>query len=167
MRIDRFLILLTPFFLIACAGSSPPKSERERIQAPDGKWVEPRILRHFSRRPVEVYYVYRDTSGNFVRHGSDIHYFLDGQVKFEEHYKDGALDSVSEFWYPNGSKEGELPYKHGKPDGKATTWFPDGRKRSEKIWIDGQLDGLATEWDEKGEKKKEVLWRGNKMVKGE
>ena len=151
--------------LAGCAGSAPPPPDRSRIQAPDGKWVEQRITRHFSRRPEEIYYVYRDTAGNYIRHGSDTHYYLDGQVKFEEHYRDGQLDSVTEFWYPNGAKQGELPYRDGKPDGKAITWFPNGKKKSEKNWSAGQMNGPSIEWNEKGAKVKEVIWNHNALEK--
>ena len=163
LRFPLLLVLLLPFLFAACAGSPPPEADKRKIQSPDGKWLEQRIVRHPSRRPEEIFYVYRDSSGSFVRHGTDIHYFLDGQVKFEEHYKDGALDSVTEFWYPNGTKQGELPYLEGKPHGKATTWYPDGRKKSEKTWSRGQLDGPAVEWDPKGQKLKEVRWKENKV----
>lgn len=157
------LPVLLPLLFAACAGSPPPEPDRRKIQSPDGKWLEQRIVRHPSRRPQEIFYVYRDPSGNFIRHGSDTHYFADGQVKLEEHYRDGALDSVTETWYPNGTKEGELPFREGKPHGKATTWYPDGMKKSEKSWSRGRLDGPAVEWDHKGQKRKEVLWKENKI----
>jgi antitoxin component YwqK of YwqJK toxin-antitoxin module len=158
------LRLLSAGFFLAmlagCFGSLPPAQSHEKILM-DGRWVEPRINRNLSRRPEEVYYVYLDSSGNYVRHGTDLHFYLDGQIKLEEHYRDGLLDSVSEFWYPSGAKRGELPYSEGKPDGKALTWYSDGMKESETNWKNGQLDGLSLRWNEKGDLIKKTLWSGN------
>ncbi len=151
--------------LAGCFGSPPPSPNREKIMSADGKWLEQRIVRHLSRRPKEIFFVYRDSAGNYIRHGADTRYYLNGQVQMEEHYRGGLLDSITEFWYPNGNKRGELPYSGGKPHGKAMTWYPNGKKESEKNWEQGLLEGLSTEWDEKGAVRNTTLWKQNKIEK--
>ena len=158
---NRHILAALSGLCIACSQAPPAPQVPGRIQAADGRWLETRVVRHLSRRPKEVFHVYRDSTGAFIRHGSDTRYYMTGQVKFQEHYRDGLLDSVTEFWYPNGNKQGELPYKDGKPHGKAITWYPDGKKMSEKNWEDGRLQGLSIEWDEKGKKRRETLWNRN------
>ena len=154
-------------WLLAACAHTPPPPEPKQILLPDGKTVEERIERDFSGRVVRVFQEYRDTAGNYVRHGSDRRYYRYGQPKYAEQYRDGKLEGLSEFWYENGAKQGELPYRDGKPHGQALTWYPDGKKKSETGWADGRLDGTSREWNEKGEKTGEVLWRNNMRVKAD
>jgi antitoxin component YwqK of YwqJK toxin-antitoxin module len=133
----------------------------ERIALPDGRALERRVSLSFAGRPVEIFYVYKDTSGNYVKHGVHRHFYDYGQLKFTEQFRDGKLDGVSEFWYENGAKQGELHMAGGKPHGKAFSWYPDGRKQSEKNWVEGRLDGLSVEWDRQGNKTSEILWSRN------
>ena len=84
MRIKNIWIWLSVPLFAGCFASLPPPPNREKIRASDGKWVEQRVERNLSRRPMEVYYVYRDSTGNYVRHGTDTHYYLEGQLKMEE-----------------------------------------------------------------------------------
>jgi antitoxin component YwqK of YwqJK toxin-antitoxin module len=132
----------------------------ERITE-EGRTLERRVSLNYSGNPVEIFYVYRDSAGNYVEHGSHRHFYQYGQLKYVEHFRDGKLDGVSEFWYENGAKQGELPMTNGKPNGTALTWYPDGRKKSEKHWVNGQLDGPSIEWDAKGKKTSEILWSRN------
>ena len=163
MRIKTALVPLAIPFFLGCFASLPPPPNREKIQAFDGRWVEQRVERNLSRRPMEVYYVYQDSNGNYLRHGTDTHYYMSGQVKMEEHYRNGLLDSITEFWHPNGNKRGELPYKDGKPHGRAVTWYPDGKKQSETNWENGLLNGPSLEWDENGNVVKKVVWKDNRV----
>lgn len=165
MRIESPLPWLLAVLLMACSTAKPVAISKEKVLSPDGKWLEERVVLHMSRRPKQVYHVYQDSSGNFIRHGSDRNYYLNGQMKFEEHYREGKLDSITEFWYESGAKQGELPFKDGKPHGMARTWHPNGKKKSEKPWEEGQLHGVSTEWDKQGRKVGEVLWERNAKAK--
>ncbi len=160
-----YLWILFSAILINCAAPIPKQMQNEKLKSQDGILVERRISRHADGRPEENYYVYQDSLRNYVKHGLDTHYYLNGQIKFEEHYKNGLLDSTTEFWFPNGNKQGELPYQNGKLNGMAITWFPNGKKKSEKKWENGKLDGLDLEWDEKGKLLKKILWKENQPTK--
>ena len=155
---------LTLLFLLICLACSPapePVLPLEKKHLADGKWVEQRIRRFFNRRVEEVYFVYLDSVGNFVKHGSDTHYYMTSQIKFSEQYRDGKLEGISEFWYPNGAKQWELTYNGDRLNGKALTWYPNGKRKTEKNWMDGRLHGVEMEWNKMGKKIKEIQWNHN------
>jgi len=129
----------------------------------DGLELESRVSRFKSGTIEEAFYVFRDSSGNFIRHGEDIHFYQNGQIKFKEIYNKGKQEGTSEFWYENGTKQGELSYTDGKPNGKSITWFTNGKKHSEKNWNMGKIDGEEIEFDQKGNKIKEQLWKENEV----
>lgn len=155
-------------FLASCASkqSKPVPLAQGKVTSPDGRLLEERVVLNFNRKPEELYQVYRDSAGNFIRHGYARHYYLNGQMKFEEHFKEGRLDSITEFWYESGGKQGELPFQGGKPHGLALTWHQNGKKKSEKPWVDGKLHGLSREWDKKGNLIGEQWWEHNTKVTG-
>lgn len=160
--------LLACSLLAACAGpKSKPVPLQGQVRSADGRVLEERVELNFRGKPEVVFQVYQDSAGNFIRHGRARHYYLNGQLKFEERYRDGRLDSVTEFWYENGAKQGVLPFKEGKPHGMAVTWHPNGMKKSEKPWVDGKLHGLSREWDKKGRLLEEMRWERNAKLPGD
>jgi hypothetical protein len=175
MRLDAFLRFLPAASLaliavslwVSCAGSkSKPVPLQGQVRSPDGRLLEERVELNFKGKPEVVFQVYQDSAGNFIRHGHARHYYVNGQLKFEERYKDGRQDSITEFWYENGAKQGVLPFKDGKPHGLAVTWHHNGMKKSEKPWVDGKLHGLSREWDRKGKLVGETWWERNAKVTG-
>lgn len=156
-----FVIVILAF---GCSSTLIAIPVLEQIPVPEGTRLEQRVNRYFNGRPEEVYSVYRDSSGNFLKHGVDFHYFKTGQIEIKENYLHGKLAGISEFWYQNGSKQGELNYSEGKPDGKAISWHANGIKKSEKTWTDGKLNGTEMEWDKKGKLIKKLNWNQNALV---
>lgn len=175
MRHDAFresplrnaLGLLAAFLLVvSCAG---PKSKsvplQGQVRSADGRLLEERVELNFKGKPEVVFQVYQDSAGNFIHHGHARHYYINGQLKFEERYKHGRQDSVTEFWFESGAKQGVLPFMDGKPHGMAISWHPNGMKKSEKPWVEGKLHGLSREWDKKGRLVGETWWAHNAKVK--
>jgi hypothetical protein len=144
---------MKPLLLTACAmmsgcfGSLPPDPPCSDWRPPDDRPTEVRVTRNMSRRPTEVWRVALDSGGAWVRHGRDVKYFLDGQVKSEETWHMGRLEGAASYWYENGAKEGETNFVDGLPEGISVSWYPTGVRESEKTWKSGKLDGWERRWD--------------------
>lgn len=159
------LLPATPlFFLCGCFGAIPPEPPCFDAVTSDGKILETRLRRNMSRRPVEVWHVYRDSSGNWIRHGRAVRYFLNGQTKSVEWWRDGRLEGPASYWFENGEKQGELTYVAGLADGIARSWHNNGMKECEKTWSQGKLDGTERHWDRRGRLILELTWKANRLV---
>ena len=164
MHIVLIIITGLSFIFINCGAHPVFIPNRESIESPEGVILEERLSRHWSRRPERLYYVYRDSLDNYIQHGPDTWFYLDGTVKFRESYLFGKKHGISEFWFSNGHKQGEIHYDQGKMNGKAISWHKNGQKHIEKMWIKGMLTGKEIRWDKKGIKRMEILWADNKII---
>ena len=54
-------------------------------------------------------------------------------------------------WYENGQLWYEQHYKEGKPHGISKGWFENGQLKSEHNWKEGQLHGICKWWSEDGQ----------------
>lgn len=144
--------------LVGCYGSLPPEPPCQDPGTTDSVRTEVRIDRDLSRRPRHVWRVRRDSTGSWIRHGRDIHYFLTGQPSAVESYRDGLLDGEASYWHENGAKQGEIRYERGLAQGVARTWHPDGGIEAERHWKHGKLDGLERRWDRRGRVVLEIDW---------
>lgn len=160
----RLLLLAALSLLSGCFGSIPPEPPCSDSVSSDGKVLEVRLRRNMSRRPVEVWHVYRDSSNNWVRHGRAVRYFLNGQTKSVEWWKDGKLDGPASYWFENGEKAGEILYVAGLADGIARSWYDNGIKESEKTWTQGKLNGKEFHWDRRGRLVLEIDWKVNQIL---
>lgn len=165
MKLSQWLLLAaSAIVLCACYGSIPPEPPCSDVVAPDGKPLETRLRRNMSRRPVEVWHVYRDSAGNWIRHGRAIRYFLNGQTKSVEWWRDGKLEGPASYWFENGEKQGEITYAGGLPEGIARSWYDNGVKESEKTWSQGKLEGKELHWDRRGRLILELNWKANRLT---
>jgi len=155
------LLLSCCALLAGCFGAPPPDPPCSDWAAPTDRPTEIRITRNMSRRPTEVWREALDSAGDWVRHGRDVKYFLDGQVKAEENWKMGVLDGPADYWFPNGRKQGATVYLHGLPEGRAVSWREDGSIESEKNWKSGKLEGWYRHWNTHGVLDREQFWVEN------
>jgi len=156
--------LYLAFLLAGCYGSIPPEPPCLERTGPDSALVEVRIERTMSRRPRRVWHVRRDSTGSWIPHGRDIHYFLNGQASAIEWYRDGKRDGAASFWHENGAKQGEIAYHDGLAEGLARTWYDDGRIELERTWVHGKLDGIERRWDRRGNLVQEIVWKDNRKL---
>jgi hypothetical protein len=150
--------LFAALILGGCYGSIPPEPPCQESPVPDGVATQIRIKRDMSRRPREVWHVRQDSSGSWIRHGRDIHYFLTGQPAAIEWYRNGRLHGKANYWHENGALQGEIEYLDGKAEGSARTWYDDGQIESERTWKDGRLQGLERAFDRRGRLVREKAW---------
>ena len=153
------ILLIVSLGLAGCYGSIPPEPPCQESPSPDGIVTRIRIKRDLSRRPREVWHVRQDSSGSWIRHGRDIHYFLTGQTAAIEWYQSGRLNGQASYWHQNGALQGEIKYKDGLADGLARTWYDDGTLESERTWKDGKLEGIDRSFDRRGRLVREKVWQ--------
>lgn len=158
------LALTSCALLAGCFGAPPPDPPCSDWPPPSDRPTEMRITRNLSRRPTEIWRVALDSAGNWVRHGRDVRYFMNGQVKSEETYHLGKLEGMATYWHENGAKQGQSSFLGGLPDGLAISWRADGGRESELSWKSGKLDGWERRWDAKGRLITERLWKENRVV---
>ena len=53
----------------------------------------------------EKYEVRKDNEGNYIKHGSYVSWYEEGQKKQEGFYKNNKKNGNHIFWYENGTKE--------------------------------------------------------------
>ena len=63
--------------------------------------------------------------------------------------KTGEVKIIKE-WFRNGQIKLEQHFKEGEKNGSWSTWYEDGIKKSEKTYVTGLIHGLVLHWDEKG-----------------
>jgi len=77
--------------------------------------------------------------------------FHDNGNKFRSKSFDkiGEVKIIKE-WFRNGQIKLEQHFKEGEKNGLWSTWYEDGIKKSEKTYVTGLIHGLVLHWDEKG-----------------
>lgn len=73
-----------------------------------------------------------------LRHDKWASFYLSGEPKVEEFYKDDQKDGKHTVWYDNGQKAEEMSFRDGKRHGKAISWNKDGTKRLEIEYQNGE-----------------------------
>ena len=72
-------------------------------------------------------YMYYLKGGKEVKHGSHKYWYDNGQINYEENYKDGKRHGLYKRWYENGQVMYEYNYKDGKHHGLYKRWYDNGQ----------------------------------------
>ena len=88
---------------------------------------------------------------NYRNHGIYLEVYENGQLKCEDHWKDGKRNGIYNFWYKNGQLRWEHHWKDGKQNGIQRSWYENGQLRREYHLKDGKKDGIQCCWDENGQ----------------
>jgi antitoxin component YwqK of YwqJK toxin-antitoxin module len=80
-------------------------------------------------------------------------------------WKDGIVNGLVTYWYPNGNKEQEGNnkndiYNNRKKYGEWIFYYENGQKKDIKTYINDIENGLATEWLQNGNKRAEGNYKG-------
>lgn len=72
--------------------------------------------------------------------------------RYKKQYKDGILNGMSQFWYPNGKLESVEPYANGKINGDVIRYYRNGQMKARIPMKNGMRSGGAGElfWDKNG-----------------
>ena len=75
---------------------------------------------------------------------------------FKKEYKDGLLDGMTYFYYPNGKIESKVPYEKGEINGYFMRYWENGKPRARIHFLNGMRGGAKGEmyWDNEGNKKR-------------
>lgn len=87
---------------------------------------------------------------NDAKNGKKVHYYANGQKKFEIDYRNGKIQGTFTRWYENGKKMRESGFLEGRFHGKDTFWTPDGKISFKKEYINGQKHGKWQSWHPNG-----------------
>jgi antitoxin component YwqK of YwqJK toxin-antitoxin module len=76
---------------------------------------------------------------------------------YKKQYKDGILDGVTKYWYPNGNLESVEPYTKGKINGDVIRYYENGQKKARIPMKNGMRSGGSGElfWEKNGKLRKE------------
>lgn len=75
---------------------------------------------------------------------------------FKKEYKDGLLDGMTYFYFPNGKIESKVPYEGGEINGYFMRYWDNGKPRARIHFLNGMRGGSKGEmyWDNDGNKKR-------------
>jgi antitoxin component YwqK of YwqJK toxin-antitoxin module len=90
-------------------------------------------------------------------------YYLDGQLDWEQTYKDGIKNGAVKKW-EGGQLTGEGTYKDGKLNGTFKEWSKGGQLISEGAFKDGKYDGVIKSWHEDGQLKREEIFKDGELI---
>jgi hypothetical protein len=85
-----------------------------------------------------------------------------GQVAYEQRYKDGRIDGPEVGFHRDGRRAYEIAHSAGKSAGHWVHWYPNGKVQSEQTYVDGDLDGPSIHWREDGTKSSRIDYRRGK-----
>jgi antitoxin component YwqK of YwqJK toxin-antitoxin module len=87
---------------------------------------------------------------NGKRHGTDVHYWFDGQLFSTTNWKDGKKHGSSVKYYENGQLRFKSIYKDGKDEGTSVGYYKNGQLSSKGTYKDGKEVGPWVYYGEDG-----------------
>ncbi|MGL5126337.1 MAG: toxin-antitoxin system YwqK family antitoxin [Fusobacteriaceae bacterium] len=103
-----------------------------------------------------IYYKVNEEKG-FT--GTSIAKYLNGQLAFEETFKNGKLNGIHKQYYENGQLQQEANYKNGQSDGPYKLYYLNGELKENGNYKDGKLDGPNKIYYKDGELEREVNYK--------
>ncbi|MCX8092203.1 MAG: SUMF1/EgtB/PvdO family nonheme iron enzyme [Verrucomicrobiae bacterium] len=105
----------------------------------------------------------RDSTGRYVLHGRETHFYPNGQKEYEVNWRDGVKIGTETHWDAEGRKVWE--WQHD-PQGESvwTHYWPNGRKRLESRWRAGRCVGEALRWDAEGNLLERHRFKDGEMI---
>ncbi len=90
---------------------------------------------------------YNDKGG---KEGVWKYYYVNGQLKGEEFYRDGKQEGKETYYFDHGVVSSRSTYKNGETDGEQTTYYKDGVIRVIDQYANGKLNGLIKNFSTTG-----------------
>jgi len=81
--------------------------------------------------------LFKDEPTNFT--GKSLWWYKNGQLKWEENFKNGEAHGKSLGWFETGQLKYEHNYKNGNYHGKCLSWYDNGQLFYEEYWKNGEL----------------------------
>jgi antitoxin component YwqK of YwqJK toxin-antitoxin module len=100
---------------------------------------------------------------NGLRHGSEIHWYENGQRWVERNYKLGLEEGLQKTWYPDGTPFSFKSFKDGQPNGEFFEWFKDGKISSFVKYVNG-TEVVAKTWTGSGKPFYNYTWKNKERI---
>ncbi len=111
----------------------------------------------------ERYEFYLDENKHEVRQGLSEEFFPNGSKKGEINWQGGKENGLVLYFFSEGRKSYEANYKAGKKNGYATVWYANGQKQWQTVFKVGLTHGVWREWYQDGKKKFEANYSEGKL----
>ena len=93
--------------------------------------------------------------------GASTEYHKNGQLRYEENYKDGKRHGSQEYFYENGQLRSKLNYKFGKVVDGVLEVYKDGQIYRKANYENGTVDMMET-YDKNGQLKRKIFFKDDK-----
>lgn len=136
--------------------------EQTRVSAGEGGPIADRET-YADGKPKATWSGRLDSSGRYVLHGKETHYYPDGGKEYEANWNDGVKTGAETHWDAEGRKVWEGQHN---PGGVSvwTHYWPNGQKRQESRWQAGRCVGEALRWDASGKVLARHQFKDGEMV---
>jgi antitoxin component YwqK of YwqJK toxin-antitoxin module len=88
-------------------------------------------------------------------------FFNNGKLSAHKTFQRGNPVDTARFWYPDGTRRGEIPYRMGSIDGWELTWYPNSALKSRRFWKLGRPAVLEQSFFDTGNLERECRYGTN------
>lgn len=155
MKHVTFVLTLWLFgvVLAACVQGAP----RTSSAAPPAVALREEIERYPNGQVDTRYTYYLNPLGRRVKHGLRKSYRRDGQLIYQEEYRDGLMHGEEFRFHFNGALASHMRWVRGKPTGLSQGWYQTGGLRWQATLRDGKIVG-EKRWYDRGEvRRRDIL----------
>ena len=128
-----------------------------------------------------IFYIFKNFINSFIKNGQRVTYYLSGQIRFKENYKDGKLNGDWVSYYKNGQIKEKKSYLIGedgfsRENGSYLSYYDNGqlkfscyylKPRSPINFDDEILDGECIHYDKDGKVISKCIYKDRRRWEGE
>ena len=110
---------------------------------------------------------YEDKSLRLVApylNGKVITYYENGNIGYEQNYKDGNLEGLTKTYYESGKLNLELNYKNDLLDGLSKGYYENGQLSAQENYKEGKRNGELVNYDEKGNIILRLIYKDDEII---
>jgi uncharacterized protein len=85
-------------------------------------------------------------------------FFNNGKLSARKTFQHGDPTDTARFWYPDGTRRGEIPYGMGTIDGWELTWYPNSVLKTRRFWKAGRPAVLEQSFFDSGKLQRECRY---------
>ncbi|MDA8910949.1 toxin-antitoxin system YwqK family antitoxin [Crocinitomicaceae bacterium] len=127
-----------------------------------GLWINEGVQRTFD---VNGQLKYEDNYKNDKRNGLDEQYYENGKLMMQTNYIKGKIEGTRKSYRKDGQLWEESNFRKGLYHGKHTTYFENSQIKYETVWKKNKRHGIMRDYYENGGLYREILWKKGKKIK--
>ena len=105
-----------------------------------------------------------DPGGEWIAHGPQKKWHMNGQLQVETSFVDGAEEGTRVELDTKGNKQKASAFAKGVKHGTSVEWYPSGAKHKETQYSRGERQGVETEYYPEGQKRAQTTYNADKPV---